>query len=323
MVPAAYGGRSPAVDPLAICVVREALFGVSSHLDSLFALQGIGSYAITVAGSEAQRRMWLPEVAAARALAAFALTEPGAGSDLRAIATTVEESAGRLRVRGVKAAISNAGVAGFYTVVAREGGELSAVLVPADAGGVVCRSGPELIAPHVIGEVELDVDLPASARLGEAGDGLRVALATLSVFRASVGAAALGLAAAALKEATRHVTARVQSGRPLAKVPAVAEMMARSWTELEMARLLTYRTAALARTDPAAALPQSSMAKAAATEMAGNVVDRCVQVMGRFGLERGSRIEKLYRQARPMRIYEGANEVLWQAVARQLLSEAD
>jgi len=166
-----------------------------------------------------------------------------------------------------------------------------------------------------------DVVLPEQARLGPPGQGLDLVLATLGVFRVSVAGAAVGLAQAALEEAVRHTKTRVQFGRPLARHGPVAQMLADCWTEIEMARLLTYRAASLAANDPAAALPYSSMAKLAATEMASRVVDRCVQVMGRFGLVRHSKIERLYRQARPMRIYEGASEVLRLGIARQLTEE--
>jgi acyl-CoA dehydrogenase len=193
------------------------------------------------------------------------------------------------------------------------------VLVPAGTAGVSVTATPELIAPHELGEITFkDVVLPHSARLGVPGNGIDLVLATLGIFRVSVAGAAVGLAQAALEEAVRHTRVRRQFGRPLARLGPVAQLLADSWTEIEMARLLTYRAAFRAIGDPAAALPHSSMAKLAATEMASRVVDRCVQVMGRFGLIRGSKIERLYRQARPMRIYEGASEVLRLGIAREL-----
>jgi acyl-CoA dehydrogenase len=196
------------------------------------------------------------------------------------------------------------------------------VLVPSNMPGVTVTPTPELIAPHVLGEVEFrDVVLPEEARIGAAGQGLDLVMATLGVFRVSVAGAAIGLAQAALEEAVRHTRTRVQFGRPLARLGPVAQMLADSWTEIEMARLLTYRAASFAISDPAASLQHSSMAKLAATESASKVVDRCVQVMGRFGLVRNSKIERLYRQARPMRIYEGASEVIRLGIARQLTEE--
>jgi acyl-CoA dehydrogenase len=319
MVPAQYGGRFEEVDPLAICLLREAFMATSSHLDSLFALQGIGSFAITKAGTEEQRQTWLPKVGSLEILPALALTEDGAGSDLKAVETEVVASGDKLIVNGSKAFISNAGCAAFFIVFAKEDSGFSLVLVPTDTPGVSVTPTPELIAPHVLGSVHFkDVVLPASARLGPAGKGLDFVLATLGVFRVSVAGAAVGLAQAALDEAVQHTGTRVQFGRPLARLGAVAGMLADCWTEIEMARLITYRAASWAVKDSAATLPHSSMAKLAATEMATRVVDRCVQMMGRYGLIRDSKIERLYRQARPMRIYEGSSEVIRLGIAREL-----
>ncbi len=320
MVPSEYGGRFEKIDPLAICLVREALMATSSHMDSLFALQGIGSYALTAAGSEEQCSHWLPRVAAAQALPALALTEPDAGSDLKAVTTEIVETADGFVLNGSKSFISNAQCAAFYVVFAKEGDGFSMVLVPADADGITVTPTPELIAPHVLGEIEFsNVALPGEARLGAPGKGLGLVLSTLSVFRVSVAGAAVGLAQAALEEAVRHTRSREQFGKPLAKQGPVAQMLADSWTEVEMARLLAYRAAAMARNDPSATLPYSSMAKLAASEMASRVVDRCVQMMGRWGLIRDSKIERLYRQARPMRIYEGSSEVLRLGIASELV----
>jgi len=324
MVPAKYGGRFETIDPLAICVAREAMMATSSHLDSLFALQGIGSYGITVAGSEKQRQQWLPKVAAAQSLPSLGLTEPVAGSDLKSIVTELTSVDGGLRLNGAKSWISNAGASDFYSIFAKEGSTFSMVLVPADRAGVSVKPSPKIIAPHVLGEVTFDnVILSEEDRLGPTGQGMALTLATLSVFRVSVAGAAVGLAQAALEEATRHTRSRVQFGRPLSRLGPVAQMLADSWVEIEMARLLTYRAAQLACNDPGASLHHSSMAKLAASEMASKVVDRCVQMMGRFGLIQGSKIERLYRQARPMRIYEGSSEVLRLGIARQLTEEVE
>ncbi|GAY08302.1 acyl-CoA dehydrogenase family protein [Pseudonocardia sp. N23] len=322
MVPAAYGGRSESVDPLAVCIVREVFMRASSHLDSMFALQGIGSYAITVGGTDEQRAQWLPRVASMETLAALALTEENAGSDLKNVSTTVTEKDGSLVVRGAKSFISNAGAADFFVTLVSEEAGLSLVMVPADAPGVSTVPSPELIAPHVLGEIEFDdVVLPPEARLGVPGKAMSLVLGTLAVFRVSVAGAACGLAAGALAEAARHARTREQFGRPLLKHGPVAQLLADSWNDVEMARLLTYQAASSARTDAAAALNRSSMAKVAATEAASRVVDRCVQVMGRWGLVANSPIERYYRQARPMRIYEGASEVLKLGIARALCDE--
>ncbi|MBN9107552.1 MAG: acyl-CoA dehydrogenase family protein [Pseudonocardia sp.] len=322
MVPAAYGGRSESVDPLAVCLVREVFMRASSHLDSMFALQGIGSYAITVGGTDEQRAQWLPKVASLETLAALALTEENAGSDLKNVSTTLTEKDGSLVVRGAKSFISNAGAADFFVTLVSEEAGLSLVLVPADTPGLTTTPSPELIAPHVLGEVGFDdVVLPPEARLGVPGKAMSLVLGTLAVFRVSVAGAACGLAAGALAEAARHARTREQFGRPLLRHGPVAQLLADSWNDVEMARLLTYQAAAAARSDAAGALNRSSMAKVAATEAASRVVDRCVQVMGRWGLVADSPIERYYRQARPMRIYEGASEVLKLGIARALCDE--
>ena len=324
MVPAAYGGRFEQVDPLAVCLAREALMKTSAHLDALFALQGIGSYAIARAGTDEQRAHWLPRVANCEAIAALALTEPVAGSDLKGITTTAVERGGELVINGAKSFISNAGVAAFYTTMVKEGDGYSLVLVPADTAGLEISPSPEIIAPHVLGDMTFNgVVLPTSARLGEPGAAFRHVLATLAVFRISVAGAAVGLMEGALEEAVRHTRTREQFGRPLARLGPVAAMLADSWADLESARLLTYQTAAAASRDPADTIDRSSLAKLHATEAAARVVDRCVQCMGRWGLIRGSKIEKYYRQARPMRVYEGASEVLRLGIAARLTREVD
>ncbi|GAB3980936.1 acyl-CoA dehydrogenase family protein [Actinoallomurus acanthiterrae] len=318
-VPAAYGGVDETVDPLAVTVVREALMAVSGHLDSMFAMQGIGGYALAAGGDGDVRREWLPRIAALDAIAALALTEPGVGSDLRAVTTRVAERDGELVVTGVKSWITNAGAADVYTVLCREGDGHSLVLVPAATGGVRVESGPDIIAPHVLGTVRFeDARVPADHRIGAAGQAFPLVLGTLATFRVSVAGAAVGLAQAALDEAVRHTTGREQFGTTLSRLGPIPQMLGTSWTELESARLLTYAAASRAAADPLANLHWSSMAKVGATEMAGRVVDRCVQMMGRFGLVSGSVIERLYRDARPMRIYEGGNEVLTGQLAKTL-----
>ena len=224
MVPAAYGGRFEQVAPLAVCPAREALMKTSAHLDALFALQGIGSYAIARAGTDAQRAHWLPRVASCEAIAALALTEPVAGSDLKGTTTTATERGGDLVINGAKSFISNAGVAAFYTTMVKEGDGYSLVLVPADTAGLETSPSPEIIAPHVLGDVIFDgVVLPSEARLGEPGAAFRHVLATLAVFRISVAGAAVGLMEGALEEAVRHTRTREHapaiSPRPLVTGP--------------------------------------------------------------------------------------------------------
>lgn len=322
MVSAEFGGLSATLDPVAICVVREVLMATSCQADSLFAMQGIGSFALSLGGSDSQKKYWLPKIASAECLPAFALTEPQSGSDLKSITSELVTDGEGLLLNGSKSFISNAGIAAYYIVFARDGDGFSMVLVPADAKGISVTPTPDIIAPHVMGEVIFDqVRVAADARLGAAGDGFNLVLATLGVFRVSVAGAAVGLAQAALEEAVRHTRNRIQFGRPLNRLGPVAQMLADCWTEIEMARLLTYRAAYLAGSDAAGNLHYSSMAKLGASEMASRVVDRCVQMMGRFGLIRGTKMERLYRQARPMRIYEGASEVLRQGIAKKLSEE--
>lgn len=316
----AFGGRFEQVDSLAVTVVREVLAGTSAHLDSLFAMQGIGSYPLSRGGSDEVRRRWLPAVGRCEAIAALALTEPQVGSDLKALTTSIVEDGDELVVTGHKSYITNAGGADFYSVLGREGDGYSLVLVPADTKGVTIRHPNQIIAPHVLGDVIFDhVRVPRDHRIGEPGKGFSLVLATLATFRVSVAGAAVGVAQSALDEAVRHTSFREQFGRPLAELGAVSQGLALSWTEIEMARSFTYAAAAAASRDPRGSLHLASMAKVGATEMCGRVVDRCVQSMGRFGLERGSVIERLYREARPMRVYEGATEVLLDSLARQLV----
>jgi len=323
VVPAAYGGASDTLDPLAIAVVREALMYTSAHLDSLFAMQGIGSYALAVGGSEELKSAWLPKVAALEVIAGLALTEPDVGSDLRAVSTTVTADGDSVRITGRKSFITNGGAADFYSVLGREGDGWSMVLVPADTPGLTVERGADLIAPHILGELTFDdVVVPATHRIGVPGKAFSLVLQTLAVFRVSVAGSAVGLAQAALDEALRHARTREQFGKPLAEIGAVSQYLALSWTEVETARAITYRAAALAQADPLRHLDYSSIAKVAATEAAGRVVDRSVQVMGRFGLVSGSKIERLYRNARPLRIYEGATEVLLDSLARRLVKGA-
>jgi acyl-CoA dehydrogenase len=321
LVPAAYGGRSEVVDPVAATVVREVLAGTSSHLDSLFAMQGIGSLALGRAGDEELRRRWLPRIATLDAIAALALTEPGVGSDLKAITTTVREDNGSLIVDGHKSFITNAGYADTYTVLGREGDGFSLVLVPADSEGLSTSSPHQIIAPHVLGDVVMDgVRVPAAHRIGPPGGGFPLVLATLATFRVSVAGAALGVAQSALDDAVRYTTGHSAFGAPLHRLGSIPQQLALSWTEIEMARAFTYTAAAAAAQDPGASLHWSSMAKVGATEVAGRVVDRAVQVMGRAGLTRGTVIERMYRAARPMRIYEGGTEALLDALARRLVA---
>ncbi len=323
-VPKKFGGRFEEVDSLAVTVVREQLAYESAHVDSMFCMQGIGSYALAQGGSPALQEAWLPAVGRLESIAALGLTEPDVGSDLRAITTTIEVEGDLLRINGHKSFITNAGDADFYTMLGKEtvDGEIaySLVLIPASTPGLSVSHPHQIIAPHVLGDVIMkDVMVPSSHRIGEPGKGFNLVLATLSTFRVSVAGAAIGIAQAALDEATKHAAGREQFGVPLARLGGIPAQLANSWAEIEMARALTYRAAAASARDARANLYLSSLAKAGATEMSGRVVDRAVQIMGRFGIVRGSKIERLYREARPLRIYEGATEVIYDSLSKQLV----
>ncbi|MCZ4078060.1 acyl-CoA dehydrogenase family protein [Rhodococcus sp. H36-A4] len=321
-VPSQFGGRFEKVDSLAVTVVRERLAAECGHLDSLFAMQGIGGYSLAVGGSPAMQEYWLPRVANLDAIAALGLTEPDVGSDLKALTTSIEEIDGQLVINGHKSFITNGGDADFYSILGREGDGYSLVLIPADTPGVTTERPHQIIAPHVLSDVILkDVRVPLDHRIGQPGKGFSLVLATLATFRVSVAGAAVGLAEAALKEAVHHAQNREQFGVPLSRLGSVPEHLAMCWTDIEMARSLTYRAAAASARDARANLHLSSMAKVAATEVAGRVVDRAVQVMGRYGITRGSVIERLYREARPMRIYEGSTEVILDSLAKQLVKD--
>lgn len=323
VVPAAYGGHDEVLDPLTIAVVREALMYSSAHLDSMFGMQGVGSYSLSIGGAEEVKQEWLPKVATLDAIAGLALTEPDVGSDLRAITTTMVEDGDELVVNGRKSFITNGGAADFYCTLVREDEGWSMVLVPASTAGLSIERGADLMAPHILGELTFtDVRVPANHRLGVPGKAFSLMLQTLAVFRVTVAASGVGLAQAALDEAKNHALNREQFGAPLIELGAVSQKLAQSWTDVEAARAFVYRAAALAKSDPLGHLDYSSMAKVHATEAAAQVVDRSLQTMGRFGLVRGSKIERLYRNARPLRVYEGATEVLLDSLARRLAKGA-
>jgi len=324
-VPQAFGGAAELVSIRALCLIREALAYASGLCDAMFALQGLGSGPITFFGDDAQRSAWLPKVAEGKAIAAFALTEPNAGSDLGAIATEARRENAHYVLNGTKRFISNAGIADFYVVFARTGqdggkAKLTAFLVPADNPGLRVQERLELMAAHPIGEIGLEgCRVPRSAVIGGEGHGLAVALATLDAFRPTVGAAAIGLARRALDETLDHVSERVQFGKPLSEQQGVQFMLADMATELDAARLLVYRAAYRKDMGQPRITLESAMAKSYATEAAQRVVDKAVQLHGGNGVVRGYEVERLYREVRALRIYEGATEVQKVIVAREVL----
>jgi acyl-CoA dehydrogenase len=323
LVPAAYGGALPKVDVLSVCVLREELAYRNAAADSLFAVQGLGSHPVLLAGTEAQKQEHLSRVAKGEVLFAFALTEPEAGSDVAALATTAVRTPAGWRLDGQKRFISNAGVATHYTVFARTGAGpkgLSAFVVPAETKGFRVARQMELMGEHPIGELVLEgCEVPDSARLGDEGQGMKLALSTLDVFRSTVGAAAVGMARRALDEALRYSKARKQFGAPLAELSAVQALLADSAVDLEASRLLVHQAALTKDQGQARVTYEAAVAKLFATEAAQRVIDRCLQVHGGNGVVKGAPVERLYRDVRALRIYEGASEVQRLVIARHLL----
>jgi len=315
-------------DLRAFCLIREALSYSSSLADLAFVMQGLGTYAISISASEHVRDFWLARARTGKAIAAFALTEPDAGSDVAGLKTTARKEDDTYIIDGRKRFISNAGVADFYTVFARTGtrddgrAEISAFIVSARMPGFSVVEKTELIALHPIGELEFrNCKIPAEDMIGDQGDGLRLSLQTLDTFRASVGAAACGMARRALDEGLLHAKTREQFGKPLAEHQIIREKLADMATELDAARLLVYRAAHLKDTRAVASTREASEAKLFATEAAGRIIDQSVQIHGGSGLVRGSVVERLYRDARALRIYEGTSEIQKLIIANQLLKE--
>jgi len=324
-VPAPYGGALARLESRSVCLIREILARHAGLADFAFAMQALGSGAISLHGSDALKRRYLPRVATGECLAAFALSEPQAGSDVAAIATHAELAGSEYILNGTKTWISNAGLAGFYTVVARTGEAegakgLSAFVVDASAEGLSVTERIELSAPHPLGTLRfIDCRVPADQRLGASGAGFKVAMETLDVFRSSVAAAAVGLARRALDEALRHARERRLFGQALAQFQLTQAAIAEMATAIDAAALLTYRAAWLRDVKAARTTREAAMAKLAATESAQQVIDRAVQLFGGLGVRSGEVVERLYREIRPLRIYEGASEVQKLIIARETL----
>ncbi|HEY0992006.1 MAG TPA: acyl-CoA dehydrogenase family protein [Kofleriaceae bacterium] len=319
------GPRPRAIDTRSVCLAREMLGYISPRADSILAVQGLGTHALGLAGS-AEQRAQLPAFASGQQVAAFALTEPEAGSDVAAIATRATPTAAGYRLDGDKLFISNLGVADHAMVVATTEPSLghaglTAFWLPLDARGVTVRP-MTATAAHPIGALELrDAEVPASARIGEVGHGMRLALGTLDAFRVSVGAAAVGMARRALDEAVGFVTRRSQFGKLLSEQPLIQAHLADMIVDLDAARLLVLRAAFLKDTTGGKVTTEVSIAKLGATEAAQRVIDRAVQLFGGRGVMAGAVVEHLYRAIRPLRIYEGTSEIqrtiIGRALARQ------
>jgi acyl-CoA dehydrogenase len=321
--------RESKLDIRTLCLIREKLAYASSLADLAFVMQGLGTYAISQAARDHVRDFWLSRAAGGKAIAAFALTELEAGSDVAAIQTTAQADGDTYVINGRKRFISNAGIADFYTVFARTGtrdggrATLSAFVVGAKVPGFSVVERTALMAPHPIGEIQFDnCRVPAEDMIGNEGDGFGLAMETLDVFRASVGAAACGMAQRALDEALSYSSKRKQFGRLLAEHQLVQEKLADMITELDAARLLVYRAAYLKDTGSQRVTREASEAKLYATEAAGRIIDSAVQIHGGSGLVRGSVVERLYRDVRALRIYEGTSEIQKLVIASQLLKES-
>jgi acyl-CoA dehydrogenase len=320
----AYGGISDAIDTRAVCVIRETLARHSGLADFAFAMQGLGSGAITLYGSEEQKRAYLPRVAAGEAIAAFALSEPDAGSDVAALKCAARPDGNGYLLDGEKTWISNGGIADFYVVFARTGEAegsrgISAFIVDAGTPGLAIAERIEVMAPHPLARLSFEnCRIEGSQLLGPPGQGFKVAMRTLDIFRTSVAAAALGFARRALDEALKRATTRNMFKQKLADFQLTQAKLAQMATGVDAAALLTYRAAWL-RDQGKTITREAAMAKLTATETAQTVIDGAVQIWGGLGVVRDQPVEKLYREIRALRIYEGASEVQQLIVARELL----
>ena len=309
------------VEALDICAIREELASFSGLADSVFAVQGLGSYPIALGGSDALKRELLPAAAKGERVFAFALTEPEAGSDAANVRTTARRVGDTYVLDGRKRFISNSGIANHYTVFARineSQRHISAFVVDAGTPGFTVGPQTELLAPHPLAELTFEeCVVPASRRLGDEGQGLKLALATLDLFRATVGAAAVGMGKRAVKEALAHAQSREQFGAPLFDLQGVQFLISESVMELDAARLLVHHAASV-KDGGARVTYEAAVAKLFATEAAKRVIDRSLQVHGGSGVCKGAAVERLYREIRALRIYEGASDVQKLVIAREL-----
>jgi acyl-CoA dehydrogenase len=326
VVPAEHGGLNRALDVRTLCLARDILAFRDALSDFAFAMQGLGTASISLFGAAALRARYLPPVRDGRAIAAFALSEPDAGSDVAALATTAKpDGPAHLRIDGTKTWISNGGIADHYVVFARTGEAagargLSAFVVDADTPGLSVSERIEVIAPHPLAKLRFEgVRVPLTNRLGGPGDGFKVAMATLDVFRSTVGAAALGFARRALHETVERAASRKLFGAPLAELQLTQGAIAESASEVDASALLVYRAAWTKDQGAARVTREAAMAKMFATEAAQRVIDRAVQLHGGLGITKGVKVEELYREIRALRIYEGATEVQKVVIARELL----
>jgi acyl-CoA dehydrogenase len=327
-VPGAYGGVNAALDVRSLSLIRETLARHNGLADFVFAMQGLGSGTITLFGSDAQKARYLPEIADGRRIAAFALTELASGSDAAAMTTSARAHGNGWIVDGAKTYISNGGVADHYVLFARTGEAqgakgISAFLVDADTPGLEIAERIRTIAPHPLATLRFDsMKLPADALIGMAGAGFAQAMATLDVFRTTVGAAALGFARRALDEATARAESRILFRAPLSKNAVVESQLGEMALGIDASALLVYRAAWVRDVQGRRPTREAAMAKLHATETAQTIIDAAVQIHGGLGVVHGIAVETLYREIRALRIYEGASEVQRMIIARQHLAQA-
>ena len=324
-IPGAYGGVRETVQARDLCVIREELASASALADVMFGVQALGSYPIVSAGTEEQKKKYLPPLASAESLAAFALTEPEAGSDAAAISTAATQVSGGYHLNGVKRFISNAGIAQVYVVFAATKPSamdkgISAFIVEANSPGFTITEKTRLLSPHPIGVLSFDnCFVPQQQMLGNEGDGLKIAYRTLEILRCSVGAAAVGFARRALAEALSYSRNRRQFGRPIGEFQGIQFKLAEMAADLEAARLLVYQAAWTHDVQGADRPLKSSIAKLFATEAAQRIVDQALQIHGGNGVVAGQIMERLYRDVRALRIYEGSSEIQKLIIAKNLM----
>ena len=322
----AYGGASEVLDTRSLCLIRETLGRHSGLADFAFAMQGLGSGAISIDGTDAQKQRYLTRVAQGEAIAAFALSEPDAGSDVAAMACDARVEGDTVVLNGEKTWISNGGIADFYVVFARSGEApgsrgISAFIVDADTPGFEIAERINVIAPHPLARLRFtNCRIPLTQRVGEAGQGFKVAMRTLDVFRTSVAAASLGFARRAMDEALQRATTRKMFKGVLADFQLTQAKLAQMATTIDSAALLTYR-AAWQRDQGRNVTREAAMAKMVATEGAQQVIDAAVQIWGGLGVVSEQAVERLYREIRSLRIYEGATEVQQLIIAREVLGD--
>ncbi len=327
VVPKKYGGIFDELDVRSLCIVRETLARHDGLADFVFAMQGLGSGTITLFGSEEVKQTYLPDVCTGKKIAAFALTEMETGSDVANMTTTAIKEGDQYVVNGSKTLISNGGIADYYILFARTGEApgakgISAMILDATVNGFKVTERIETIAPHPLATLAFN-NCPISENklLGEPGSGFKAAMATLDIFRTSVGAAALGFARRALSEATARTQERHLFGAPLHELQLVQAMLAESALDIDASALLIYRAGWTRDTTGKHITREAAMAKTHATESAQKVIDKAVQIFGGMGVVKGVKVEELYRDIRALRIYEGATEVQKVIIAKQLLKE--